>query len=131
MTIHTGSSYDGKAEKYAKRVDRSPWNAHYERPAVVSLLPPLENARVLDVGCGSGWYTEYLSGHGAIVTAFDLNAEFVDLTKSRAGHHATVFQGDLSFSYALSQRLEGCIQRILPRPETPGSTCLLHTPSIQ
>jgi hypothetical protein len=59
MTEHTGASYDSIASKYAQTVDTKPWNAHYERPAVVSLLPPLANAAVLDVGCGSGWYADY------------------------------------------------------------------------
>lgn len=96
MTEHTGASYEGKAQKYAQTVDTKPWNAYYERPAVLSLLPPLENANVLDVGCGSGWYAEYLIGRGATVTAFDLNPEFVALTQSRVGQRATVLQANLA-----------------------------------
>jgi len=96
MSEHTGSSYEGKTAKYAKTVDTKPWNAYYERPAVISLLPSLENAKVLDVGCGSGWYTEYLLGRGAIVTAFDLNSEFVALTQTRVGQRAHVLQADLA-----------------------------------
>jgi len=55
LTENTGASYDGKALKYAETVDAKPWNAFYERPAVISLLPSLTNANVLDAGCGSGW----------------------------------------------------------------------------
>lgn len=95
-TEHTGASYEGKARKYAEVVDTKPWNAYYERPAVLSLLPPLVNARVLDAGCGSGWYAEYLVNQGAMVTAFDLNAEFVSLTRSRTGERAQVLQADLA-----------------------------------
>ena len=96
LTEHTGISYEGKALKYAQKVDMSPWNADYERPAVVSLLPIVEGLNVLDVGCGSGWYAEYLLEHGATVTAFDLNPDFVALTQSRVGQHATVYQADLA-----------------------------------
>lgn len=96
MTEHTGASFEGKARKYAETVDTKPWNAYYERPAVISLLPSLANASVLDVGCGSGWYAEYLLGRGAVVTAFDLNPEFVALTQSRVGQHANVLQADLA-----------------------------------
>jgi len=96
MSEHTGSSYEGKAAKYAETVDTKPWNAYYERPATTSLLPSLENAKVLDVGCGSGWYAEYLLDRGATVTAFDFNSEFVALTESRVGQRAQVLQADLA-----------------------------------
>ncbi len=96
MTEHTGTSYESLAGKYAETVDTKPWNAFYERPAVLSLLPSLANARVLDVGCGSGWYAEYLLSRGAVVTAFDLNREFVDLTRKRVGGRACVRQADLA-----------------------------------
>src|SRR5215210_480226 len=95
-TEHTGASYEGIASKYAETVDTQPWNAYYERPAVISLLPSLMNARVLDAGCGSGWYAEYLLGRGAAVTAFDLNSEFVALTRARVGERARVLRADLS-----------------------------------
>jgi ubiquinone/menaquinone biosynthesis C-methylase UbiE len=96
MPKHTGASYEGIAGRYAATVDARPWNAHYERPALVSLLPPLKGSKVLDVGCGPGWYTEYLLSQGATVTAFDFNREFVDLTKARVGARATVLQADLA-----------------------------------
>jgi SAM-dependent methyltransferase len=60
------------------------------------LLPALKGAQVLDVGCGSGWYAEHLVNHGADVTAFDLNEEFVSLTKARVGARARVLQADLA-----------------------------------
>lgn len=96
MSDHTGDSYDTIAGKYAATVDTKPWNADYERPAVISLLPPLQNLKVLDVGCGSGWYGEYLAAHGATVVSFDFNAEFVALTQARLGDRAQVLQADLS-----------------------------------
>jgi 2-polyprenyl-3-methyl-5-hydroxy-6-metoxy-1,4-benzoquinol methylase len=88
MNEHTGASYEGLAGKYAATVDTKPWNAYYERPAVISLLPSLMNAKVLDVGCGSGWYAQYLLSCGAAVTAFDINSEFVTLTRTRVGVRA-------------------------------------------
>lgn len=93
---HTGNSYVGKTQKYATMVDESPYNAYYERPSLISLLPPLANLTVLDVGCGNGWYAEYLLSQGAQVTAIDLNQEFVEMTQKRVGHQATVLQADLA-----------------------------------
>ena len=96
MTEHTGASYEGQARAYAERVDSQPWNIYYERPGVISLLPALTNAKVLDAGCGSGWYCEYLLSHGATVTAFDFNADFVELTNARVGRRTRVLQADLA-----------------------------------
>lgn len=96
LTEHTGGSYQGKAKAYAGMVDSRPWNAYYERPAVLSLLPPLAKAKVLDAGCGSGWYAEYLLAQGAKVTAFDFDVDFVALTQSRVGNCARVLQADLA-----------------------------------
>lgn len=96
MPRHTGASYQTIATNYAQRVDTKPANAYYERPAVLSLLPPLAGKTVLDAGCGSGWYAEYLLNHEAVVTAFDLNAEFVRLTQARVGSRATILQANLA-----------------------------------
>jgi len=93
---HSGACYEAIAANYAAKVDTKPWNAYYERPAVISLLPALSNTKVLDVGCGSGWYAEYLVNHGAVVTSFDFNAQFVALTQARLGGRVRVLQADLS-----------------------------------
>jgi SAM-dependent methyltransferase len=54
------------------------------------------NLKVLDAGCGSGWYAEYLLKRGATVTAFDVNTDFVTLTQARVGGRAHVLQADLA-----------------------------------
>lgn len=94
--MHTGDCYNEIAEAYASVIDRKPWNAHYERPAMISLLPPLEGKSVLDAACGGGWYAEYLLSKGASVTAVDLMPQFVEATRKRVGARATVLQADLT-----------------------------------
>lgn len=106
MNEHSGATYLGRAKKYAETVDSKPWNAHYERPALTSLLPALAGACVLDVGCGSGWYAEYLVKQGAKVTAFDLDSEFVALTRARVGDAATVHQQNLAEPLAFAGESE-------------------------
>ena len=88
--------YGEIADRYAAMVDTRPHNALYERPATLSLLPPPAGLRVLDVGCGPGWYAEHLVDHGADVTAFDVTPRFVELTRARLGSRARVLQADLS-----------------------------------
>lgn len=86
---------DALAARYAGTVDEKPQNAFYERPATWALLPPLRGLRVLDVGCGSGWYAERLLEEGAEVVAFDASPRFVELTRARVGDRARVLRADL------------------------------------
>lgn len=88
-------AYDALAESYAALVDTKPHNAYYERPATLSLLPEVQGKRVLDAGCGSGFYAEWLLDRGAEVVAFDANEKMVAFTRARVGDRAQVVQADL------------------------------------
>jgi hypothetical protein len=61
------TDYDTIAERYAANIDDRPWNALYERPATLALLPEVDRLDVLDAGCGHGWYADWLLRHGARV----------------------------------------------------------------
>jgi SAM-dependent methyltransferase len=90
-----GAAYDVLAAAYAATVDTKPYNAYYERPATLSLLPHLRGWHVVDAGCGAGTYTEWLVSQGADVVAFDASAEMVRFTQQRVGDTARVLQADL------------------------------------
>jgi SAM-dependent methyltransferase len=76
-------SYDDIADAYAAAVDTAPYNALYERPAMLDLLPELDGLRVLDAGCGAGWYAEQLAMRGAFVTAIDSSAAMIGHARER------------------------------------------------
>jgi SAM-dependent methyltransferase len=76
-------SYDEIAEAYASGVDNAPYNAFYERPATLSLIPDVAGAHILDAGCGSGFYTEELVKRGARVSAIDASAEMAKHAEHR------------------------------------------------
>ena len=76
-------SYDDIADAYAAGVDSAPYNALYERPAMLDLLPPLPGTRVLDAGCGPGWYAAELASRGALVTAIDVSAAMIGHVRAR------------------------------------------------
>lgn len=76
-------SYDDIADAYAAGVDSAPYNALYERPAMLDLLPPLAGTRVLDAGCGAGWYAAELARRGAFVTAIDSSAAMIGHARDR------------------------------------------------
>ena len=66
------------AEYYFKYVDIKPFNAYYERPATISLLPQVRDQKVLDAGCAAGWYTKWLLEKGASVIALDFSPNMID-----------------------------------------------------
>ena len=92
----SGFSYDAIGDAYARRVDDAPYNALYERPATLSLLPPVRDRRVLDAGCGSGWYAEQIHSRGARVDAIDGSATMVAHARRRLGDRVDVQVADLA-----------------------------------
>lgn len=75
--------YDEIAEAYAAGVDDAPYNALYERPATLALLPDVAGLHILDAGCGSGFYAEELAKRGAHVTGIDGSAQMVRHAEKR------------------------------------------------
>lgn len=82
------ATYDAVAREYAVMNQTAPYNALYERPAVISLLGDVAAKRVLDVGCGSGILSQHLVEHGAEVVGFDASAEMIAIAKARALENA-------------------------------------------
>ena len=90
------TDYEAIADRYAAKIDQRPWNALYERPAMLALLPDVRRKDVLDAGCGPGWYAEWLAGHGARVVAVDCSPRMVELTKARLAGRGQAIIGDIS-----------------------------------
>ena len=80
--------------RYSDSIETHPYHSHLERPATLRVLPELAGLHVLDAGCATGWYTEYLASQGARVAALDLTLAMVERTQARVPS-ATVLQADL------------------------------------
>ena len=87
--------FDAFAEDYARHAASSPYNALYDRPAVLAMLGDVKGQRVLDAGCGPGFYAEQLVAMGADLVAFDQGPEMVRLARERVGEKATFRVHDL------------------------------------
>ena len=101
MTINKSISYDSyedMAEYYFEHVDNKPFNALYERPGTLALMPDIKGKRVLDAGCAAGWYTKWLVDSGAEVVAIDFSPKMVEMTKKRVGDNTIVKVHDLNES---------------------------------
>ncbi len=79
-------NYEQFAERYAVAVETKAYNAYYERPGTLSLLPDVQGLRVLDAGCGPGIYTEWLLRHGAQVVACNVTPKMLEITRRRINH---------------------------------------------
>ncbi|MEO5904256.1 MAG: methyltransferase domain-containing protein [Gemmatimonadaceae bacterium] len=82
-------NYDSIGDTYAGAIDDAPYNAHYERPAMLGLMPGVEGTRLLDAGCGGGWYAEQLLKRGADVDAIDGSAVMVEHARNRLARQLT------------------------------------------
>jgi SAM-dependent methyltransferase len=96
MPHATVTDYDSVADAYAAGVDARPWNAHYERPAMLAALPPVEGRDVLDAGCGPGFYADWLATRGARVTAVDVSERMAAIARARLGDRARVHACDMA-----------------------------------
>ncbi|WP_339466609.1 class I SAM-dependent methyltransferase [Pseudomonas sp. EA_65y_Pfl2_P74] len=84
------------APHYVSIIDQAPHNALYERPAMRSLIGRPQGLNVLDIGCGSGYYLEYLLQSGAAsVTGVDGNEYMIDACARRTNNAARLFTADL------------------------------------
>ena len=87
--------YEPFAAAFEQHAGTSAYNAHYDRPAVLALLGDVAGMRVLDAGCGPGFYAEALAEAGASVTAFDASPDLVRRARLRVGSRADVRLWDL------------------------------------
>jgi SAM-dependent methyltransferase len=88
-------AYDKLADEYAKRVDKKPFNAYLEMPATLSLIPEVKGKKVLDAGCGTGRYTEWLLDNGAEVIGLDASPKMLQHAIRRVGQRAVLKLHDL------------------------------------
>jgi SAM-dependent methyltransferase len=92
----TPTDYDTIAARYASKIDGRPWNALYERPTTLALLPSVRGKDALDAGCGHGWYAGWLLSNGARVVAVDCSARMAALADERLAGRARVIHADVS-----------------------------------
>ncbi|MBO8160155.1 MAG: class I SAM-dependent methyltransferase [Thermosipho sp. (in: Bacteria)] len=90
-------NYDKLALHYEKEVDEKPFNAYYERPAMIKAIGKVRGLTVLDAGCGAGFYTKWLADNGAKeVIGIDFSKNMIEAAKRRAGNKAKIIETDLN-----------------------------------
>ncbi len=87
--------YESFASEYEAHAESSPYNAMYDRPALLELLGEARDLAILDAGAGPGLYAEELTRRGARVSGFDQSPAMVELAKKRLGDAAQFRTHDL------------------------------------
>ncbi len=96
-------NYTPIAEHYEQGQITNPHFAHLERPTTFSLLPTPKGLRVLDAGCGPGFYSAWFVDHGAEVVSIDAAPPFVEMTKKRTRGAAQVLQWNIEEPLAFAE----------------------------
>lgn len=77
-----------KLDRQTKGLDGAP-----EWPRLREMLPDLTGARVLDLGCGFGWFCRFARSEGATrVRGIDLSAKMLDKAHSMALDNGIVYE---------------------------------------
>ena len=97
----------------------------------VALQAPLQGARVADIGCGGGIFSEALARGGAHVTAIDASAELIEVAQRHAIAQATPVHYEAITAEELATRqprhfdLVTCLELIehVPQPDSLIAAC--------
>lgn len=81
--------FDAMATEYSADNDEGPYNALYERPAMLAMIGDVDEKNVLDLGCGAGQLSLELTRRGALVTGVDVSPSMIELARQRVGPRAT------------------------------------------
>ncbi|OBT15990.1 malonyl-[acyl-carrier protein] O-methyltransferase BioC [Vibrio sp. UCD-FRSSP16_10] len=118
------------ADAFGRAAGHYDKHAQFQRDVVDTLLSDLplclSGYRILDVGCGTGYFTEQLILRGASVVALDLSEKMLDQARLRCADKATYCIGDAEslpfadeeFDVAVSSlALQWCVDLSVPLSE--------------
>jgi SAM-dependent methyltransferase len=88
--------YESFGNDYARVIENNAYNAHFERPSTLALMPEVWGQNVLDAGCGPGAYVPWLLEHGASVVGIDVSPAMLEIAKSKFSGKAQFHLHDLS-----------------------------------
>lgn len=94
----------------ALRQRPSNYNRLLEQPTMKSLLPPLTNLQILDIGCGMGEFAQYcIQHHAKHVTALDVSSNMLSIAQSENAHPQIDYQLQAIEDYEASANRFDCI----------------------
>jgi 2-polyprenyl-3-methyl-5-hydroxy-6-metoxy-1,4-benzoquinol methylase len=90
-------AYHGSlGDHFIRHAETSTYNAHIDRPAMLDLAGDVAGQRILDAGCGPGFYADALVERGASVLGLEASAELIAHARSLLGDRAEIRPHDLN-----------------------------------
>lgn len=107
-------AYDELADEYDQAVRPNLYTADLEFSATTSLIPDVDGKRVLDAGCGTGTYTEWLLDQEAKVVGVDVSEEMLSHAIKKADTQAEFHQADLEepLDFAAENAFDGIVSSL-------------------
>jgi SAM-dependent methyltransferase len=108
-------AYDEMADEYARDVETNGYNAGIEFPGTAGLMPDVDGKRVLDAGCGTGNYAEWLCDEGAEVVGVDASEAMLEHAIERVGDRAEFHRANLeaSLDFAADEAFDGIVSALV------------------
>ena len=108
-------AYDAIADEYAEDIPTSAYNAHLEFPGTRALIPDVSGERILDAGCGTGIYTEWLLDQSAEVVGVDVSEAMLARARGAVGDRAQFHRGTLgeSLEFADEEEFDGVVSALV------------------
>lgn len=105
------NAYDELADTYTENIETNGYNADIAFPGTTAFIPDVDGKRILDAGCGTGAYTEWLLDHGTEVVGVDASEEMLKHATERVGDRAEFHQADLgsSLDFAADDEFDGVV----------------------
>ncbi|MBF0587929.1 MAG: class I SAM-dependent methyltransferase [Magnetococcales bacterium] len=116
----TRDYFDGQADSYQQASDAWPWSwlRLREARAVAALLGRVQGHRLLDLGCGAGYYTRYFLARGAVhVVAVDRSAPMTAHLPAQRVTPITADAGEVRFDQPFSRMVSAGLMEFVPDPE--------------
>jgi SAM-dependent methyltransferase len=88
---------------------RGRWIGETEYRLLIALLGPPPNARILDVGCGSGWFTRRLARDGYRVTGIDVDAAVIAYARAHRAAAEDYLVADAAALPFVSRAFDCCV----------------------
>src|SRR5512134_2703264 len=73
---------------------RGRWIGETEFRLLSRMLDAKPGSTLLDVGCGTGWFTRRFHAAGLVVTGLDVNSDLLDFARKRSAASVHFVRGD-------------------------------------